>query len=136
MYRYLFLLLVVFFSNTVFASEDLFSGKFSHDFATLKDDPLWQINFKADGFELHRLTDQLTTKLHPLSTDERDQFWQRMMWPLQSNEKAQCIGNNYQIICYVPTESRQEIHWLANNKSDYFYYDRMFGVTEIFRDKD
>jgi len=129
----LVLLFCVFFIAPVFAIDDVFSGQYGHNYSTLLNDPVWEITSTKDGFQLTRLTDQNISKIDPLSQDEKDEFWQKMMWDLTSNKKAQCLGDEVQVICYIPNESRQKISWIKNNHSDYFFYDQLLGVIEVFR---
>lgn len=133
MYRYLFLFSFIFFSNNTLAADNLFSGQFGHKFTETGNEPVWGITLNNNGFELVYLSDKEKAQLHLLSQQEHKQFWEKMWWPIISNQQAQCIGDNIRVFCYVPAESRQKNNWLKNYISDYFYYDSFIGVTEIYR---
>jgi len=106
-------------------------GVFGHNYTERKNDPVWTVKQESGHFTLTTHGDGSTSLLKSLSGSEIKIFWKKMLWEQKTSEKAECLGNRDEIMCFVPMQSRKGIPWLADNKSDYFYYDEMAGVMEI-----
>lgn len=107
-------------------------GVFGHNFTGRKNDPVWTVKQEPGHFTLITHGDGSTSPLRVLSKAEITRFWKKMLWEQESSKKAECLGNRDEILCFVPTQSRKSIPWLEDNTSDYFYYDKMAGIMEIY----
>lgn len=121
------------FSATTLAQSKLFQGSFGHEYTAKKNEAVWTIDFEPKSIVLITHGYQSKATLHELTKAEKDAFWKRMMWPASSGTQARCVGNAEDLFCYVPMTERQEISWLQENRSDYFYYSQMAGVMEVTR---
>jgi hypothetical protein len=68
------------------------------------------------------------------SEAERRNFYEQMWWPAEKAAGAKCLrfgGDWPGMLCYALVSDRAGISDLANNKSDYFYFDSMGGLREI-----
>ncbi|UXY14559.1 hypothetical protein N8I74_14700 [Chitiniphilus purpureus] len=116
----------------VLALADPPLGVFGHQFTEREGEPVWTIEQEsADVFTLFVHGDSLGWRLDRLDSDEIKSFWRKMGWPQGAVHHASCIGDGESVFCHMPANARRRIPWLAENKSDYFYYDTMAGVMEI-----
>ncbi|MDR2876066.1 MAG: hypothetical protein LBV44_09100 [Methylobacillus sp.] len=114
------------------AQSDLLVGEFGHEFTKKPGTPVWAITGSNNQYWLDSLGDEEPpAPAHEYSESERRKFWGRMLWSEETSAAARCIGNDAELICYVPPKTRSAIDWLKNRQSDYFYYDTMMGVMEI-----
>jgi len=105
---------------------------FGHNFTGRKNDPVWTVKQESGHFTLITHGDGSTSPLRVLSKAEITRFWKKMLWEQESSKKAECLGSRDEILCFVPTQSRKSIPYLEDNTSDYFYYDKMAGIMEIY----
>ena len=116
---------------------------------------VWQVEGAGHHWRVTVLTTGETHDAHHLQARGRDAFWSRMDWPLESSAEADCLtwgdkpgslqdlladtppapsapGEDYghAVLCHVPPAARARIGWIADNASDWFYYDPLLGVIE------
>lgn len=120
----------------VWALEDPVAGllgNFGHEFTEPAGSVVWTITPREKGYELYSHGDQSRAMMHRWKPAEIRSFWQKMLWPQDTMEGVECLGNDEEIYCQVPPVQRARIDWIANSKSDYFFYSEMGGVMEIQR---
>ena len=122
-------------SPLAMAQTELLVGKFGHEHTAPKNTPVWEIKETSDDqYQFVTLgVGEPSQPAHEFSADERRKFWQTMWWPEDTSDAAICIGNEREIMCYVPPETRNGIDWLKDHKSHYFYYDSAAGVMETHK---
>lgn len=114
------------------ADGETLTGLYGHQFTAQPNAPVWSVRSKGKAYQVISLNaDESTPDSHEWSKDERLAFWERMLWPPDTSADAQCVGNEDEVICFVPSQSRKRIDWLRESKSDYFHYDPMGGVMKI-----
>lgn len=154
-----FALLLLFCIPCAFADAGeppAFAGRYGHDATALPDDVVWIVQQAGDRWRVMQVGDGSTSDAHRLQRRGRDAFWARMDWPEGTGTDADCLswgekpgslqdllseappapsapGEDYghALLCHVPQPSRARIAWLADNTSDWFYYDPVFGVIEV-----
>lgn len=128
------LLLLVATVSVANATPEHLAGQFTHDFTNPANEPVWTVT-KA-GAEWRVFLHGANTKLPAKEVNEsgRRDFWDQMWWPAEAAAGAKCLrfsGEWGGLMCYAPHSVRAGIADLAKNKSDYFYFDSMFGLQEI-----
>jgi hypothetical protein len=119
-----------------FAEINPIVGAFGHDFTTTKNDPVFTVKENKGSFQLTQHGDDSMHTLSALSNAAKKEFWDKMWWESNSFEKAQCLGNQEVIMCFVPKAERQKEAGLKDRQSDYFYYSPIAGVMEIAKIQD
>ena len=132
-----------------------FAGNYGHAATASADDVVWQVEEAGHHWRVTLVTTGETHDAHRLQARGRDAFWSRMDWPLDSGAQADCLtwgekpgslqdlladappapsapGEDYghAVLCHVPPAARARIGWIADNASDWFYYDPLLGVIE------
>jgi len=120
----------------VSANPDSLVGQFTHDFTLPENQPVWTV--KKTGTTWRVLFHGSNETLLAKQVDEAGKaaFWEQMWWPSDKAKGARClsIGGKWQgMMCYVHGKARAEVSDLAQNGSDYFYYDPLGGLKEIRR---
>lgn len=135
-----------------------FAGEYGHGATHDADETVWVVQAVDTQWRLTRTGDGETVQAHRLGQRGREAFWTRMGWPAESSEDADCLswgekpasledlladrpakdvapGDDYGlgVLCHVPASARSRIDWLADNASDWFYYDAVAGVMEARR---
>jgi hypothetical protein len=106
-------------------------GTFSHEFTSIKDAPVWSVLSKAGTYKILTHGDGKRRSAHVLTPGERKAFWTQMDWAPGSHEDAECIGSAAELICYVPTKTREFIPELRSKATDFFHFDKMGGIMAI-----
>lgn len=133
------------------------SGRYGHDYTQSAGDPVWVVSQDADGW--HALTpgDGELSDAYRIAPAARAAFWDAMAWPADTAAAADCLSwgermptlsdlldekpppsdpqETYgsSVLCHVPSEARAGIDTLADQASDWFYYDPMLGLMQINR---
>jgi hypothetical protein len=152
----LFLLACIAPSFAEAGGQPAFVGTYGHGATALPDDVVWIVQQAGDHWRVVQVADGAASDAHRLQRRGRDAFWARMDWPEGTGAEADCLswgekpgsledllsdvppvpsapGEDYghALLCHVPQPSRARIAWLADNTSDWFYYDPVFGVIEV-----
>ena len=106
-------------------------GTFGHEFTSTKDAPVWTVQAGGGSYKLLSHGDGKKKSAHILTSGERKAFWTKMAWTPGSDQDAECIGGTAEIICYIPTKTRQSIPAIQSQVSDFFHFDRTGGLMEI-----
>ncbi|MES2320291.1 MAG: hypothetical protein V4631_22665 [Pseudomonadota bacterium] len=123
------LLLILAASSTTQAAPPV--GTFGHEFTSSKDEPVWSVEAKGDSYKVLTHGEGKRKSAHTLTPEERKAFWTKMAWVAGSHQDSECIGDSAELICYVPTKTRQSIPDLQGYASDFFHYDKVGGIMEI-----
>ena len=132
-----------------------FAGDYGHAATASADDVVWQVEEAGHHWRVTLVTTGETHDAHRLQARGRDAFWSRMDWPLDSGAQADCLtwgdktvslqemladmppappvrcdDYGHAVLCHVPPAARARIGWIADNASDWFYYDSLLGVIE------
>jgi hypothetical protein len=129
------------------------AGRFGHAHTATDDETVWQITqLSDDGYQVYQ-ADEPDASATLLDDSGRAAFWLKMHWDAGTGAGARCLNwgepmaDSLQdlfdppstdapvlrrsVLCHVPSAQRQQIPWLADNRSDWFYYDSLSGVMEI-----
>lgn len=113
---------------------EVLSGVYGHAFTGKRNDAVWTVQRSTAGiYQVLQHGDDSRMAGKVLDDAARLRFWQKMDWPQATVSVAQCLQFGDDMICHVPQPQRRQIVWLADNRSDYFYYDTMAGVMEVHR---
>ncbi|UOV09590.1 hypothetical protein MUU77_04645 [Pseudoxanthomonas sp. F37] len=132
-----------------------FAGDYGHTATASADDVVWRVEQAGSHWRVILVAADEAHEAHRLQARGRDAFWSRMDWPLDSSAQAECLtwgdkpgslqdlladappapsapGEDYghAVLCHVPPAARARIGWIADNASDWFYYDPLLGVIE------
>lgn len=106
-------------------------GTFGHGFTKVDGEPVWSIQAHSNGYKIFGHGDGKKRSAHLLTSAERKIFWSKMAWSFGSHQNAECIGVASELICYVPSQTRQSIPALQLHLSDFFHYDKSGGIIEV-----
>ncbi len=139
-----------------------FAGRYGHDATASADDVVWIVQAAGAQWRVVLATDGEIAPAQRLLMRGRAAFWARMGWPTDSSADADCLSwgekpgslddlledlradtppappapgedHGHAVLCHVPPAARARIDWIADNASDWFYYDPMAGVMEVRR---
>jgi hypothetical protein len=127
------LLLLACISLTAFAEPSRLPGVYGHDFTTKKADAVWTVKQRGDAFEVKRHGDGSVASGKSLSAEQRKEFWEKMWWESDAYMKAECLGAEDDVFCFVPAPERAKESWLKDYTSNYFHYDPAGGLIEMRR---
>ena len=142
------------------AEPDLLSGRYGHDASEPAYQAVWEVTHQGQDWQARNLADDAASMAYRLSPAGRRAFWEKMDWPSQTADNADCVtwgeaeaslldllqepqadagpkagadvvGNA--LVCHVPAAARKKIGWLQDSSEDWFYYDPMAGVMEVRR---
>lgn len=136
MKKILLSLALAFLAFPILAHASRLVGVFGHGFTDIKDDPVFTVKDSNGYYQLRQHGDESTQKMNVLTAEARRDFWAKMWWEQGSSEKADCLGNEKLVICFVPQAEREKEPDLKAHQSDYFYYDPTAGVMEIAKISD
>ena len=131
-------------------------GGYSHGHVASGESPVWNITHDGEQYDAETVADAEHAQAWLLGESGRAAFWEKMSWPVESSVGAACLtwGTapltlhallepettpeppsedrvGASVLCQVQAADKAKIDWLADYQSDYFYYDPLFGVTEI-----
>lgn len=129
------------------------AGRFGHAYTATDGDAVWKITRHSDGGYRVQQPDKSEASAAVLDNRQRIAFWQKMHWDADTAAGADCLNwgepmsdslldlldpppadapvLRRSVLCHVPGAQRAKITWLADNRSDWFYYDSLTGVMEI-----
>ena len=142
------------------AEPDVLSGRYGHDASEPAYQAVWEVSRQDQAWQARNLTDDAASTAYRLSPAGRRAFWEKMDWPSQTADTADCVtwgeaapslldmlqepqadggpktgadvvGNA--VVCYVPAGARKQIGWLQDRREDWFYYDFLTGLMEVRR---
>jgi hypothetical protein len=136
MNRILSVLLLGAITSGVAAGPDPLVGQFTHDFTRPENQPVWTVKKSGTGWRVlfHGANETMVAK--QVNNAGKAAFWEQMWWPADKAKDAQCLsieGKWQGMMCYVHRNARAGVSDLAQNGSDYFYYDPLGGLKEIRR---
>lgn len=130
-------------------------GAYTHGHAEPGESPVWEITHDGHRYQAHTVADGEHAEAWLLSTTGRAAFWEKMSWPVDSSAAATCLSwgtapltlqsllepettptppredqAGASVLCQLQAADKAKVDWLADYQSDFFYYDRLFGVTE------
>ncbi|MFC4931953.1 hypothetical protein [Massilia sp. GCM10023247] len=121
-------------ANVASANSEKLAGQFTHDFTNPANEPVWTVTKSGSRWKVFSHGANKVLRAKEASESERRDFYEQMWWPAEKALGAKCLrisGDWPGMMCYIPVSERTGIAGLANNKSDYFYFDSMGGLREI-----
>ncbi|KRG42520.1 hypothetical protein ARC78_09190 [Stenotrophomonas pictorum JCM 9942] len=129
------------------------AGRFGHAYTATDGETVWTITPHRDGDYRVQQPGKPEAPAAVLDDSQRIAFWQKMDWDTATAAGANCLhwGEpvadslrdlfdtppaaapvlRRSLLCHLPGPQRAQIGWLADNASDWFYYDALSGVMEI-----
>lgn len=142
------------------AETELLSGRYGHDASEPSYQAVWEVSRQGENWQARNLSEEAASSAYRLSPAGRRAFWEKMDWPAQTADTADCVtwgeaapslldllqespddgepkagadvvGNA--VVCHVPAAARKQIGWLQDSNEDWFYYDSVAGVMAVRR---
>lgn len=73
------------------AEADLLSGRYGHDASEPAYQAVWEISRQDQAWQARNLTDAAASTAYRLSPVGRRAFWEKMDWPSQTADTADCV---------------------------------------------